>query len=68
MKVAVVGLGAMGMGIAKSSLRAGLDTVGFDVSEDKRSIFSKAGGEVAITSEQAAVDADCLAIVVVNQE
>ncbi len=68
MKVAVVGLGAMGMGIAKSSLRAGLDTVGFDVSEDKRSIFSKAGGEVAIKSEQAAVDSDCLAIVVVNQE
>lgn len=41
MKVAVVGLGAMGMGIAKSSLRAGLDTVGFDVSEDKRSIFGR---------------------------
>ena len=39
MKVAVVGLSAMGMGITKSSLRASLDTVGCDVSEDKRSIF-----------------------------
>ena len=68
MKVAVVGLGAMGMGIAKSSLRAGLDTVGCDVSKDKRSTFSQAGGVVAVTSAQAAVGADCLAIVVVNQE
>jgi 3-hydroxyisobutyrate dehydrogenase len=68
MKVAVVGLGAMGMGIAKSSLRAGLDTVGYDVSEEKRLAFSKAGGVVAATSAKAAVNADCLAIVVVNQE
>lgn len=65
MKVAVAGLGAMGMGIAKSSLRAGLDTVGYDVSEEKRLTFSKAGGVVAATSAKAAVDADCLAIVVV---
>lgn len=68
MKIAVAGLGAMGMGIAKSSLRAGLYTVGYDVSEDKRSTFSEAGGVVAKTSAQAAVDSDCFAIVVVNQE
>jgi putative dehydrogenase len=68
MKVAVIGLGAMGLGIAKSSLRGGLDTVGCDISEAKRSTFSKAGGVVAITPADAAIDADCLAIVVVNQE
>jgi putative dehydrogenase len=41
MKVAVIGLGAMGMGIAKSSLRGGLDTVGCDVSEAKCATFPK---------------------------
>jgi putative dehydrogenase len=68
MKVAVIGLGAMGMGIAKSSLRGGLDTVGCDVSEAKRATFSKAGGGIALTPADAAIGADCLAIVVVNQE
>lgn len=68
MKVAVIGLGAMGMGIAKSSLRGGLDTVGCDVSEAKRATFSKAGGGIALTPAEAAIDADCFAIVVVNQE
>ena len=68
MRVAVIGLGAMGLGIAKTSLRGGLDTVGCDVSEAKRATFSKAGGDVALTPADAAIDADCLAIVVVNQE
>ena len=68
MKVAVIGLGAMGMGIATSSLRGGLDTVGCDVSETQRAAFAKAGGGVAATPADAALDADCLAVVVVNQD
>lgn len=68
MKVAVIGLGAMGMGIATSSLRGGLVTVGCDVSETQRTAFAKAGGSVAETPSDAALDADCLAVVVVNQD
>lgn len=68
MKVAVIGLGAMGMGIATSSLRGGLDTVGCDVSETQCAAFAKAGGGVAATPADAALDADCLAVVVVNQD
>ncbi|MFB0952284.1 MAG: NAD-binding protein [Rhodospirillales bacterium] len=68
MKVAVIGLGAMGMGIATSSLRGGLVTVGCDVSEMQRTAFAKAGGSVAETPSDAALDADCLAVVVVNQD
>ncbi len=68
MKVAVIGLGAMGMGIATSSLRAGLDTVGCDVSEAQRSAFAKTGGGVAATPADAAAGVDCLAVVVVNQD
>lgn len=67
-KVAVVGLGAMGMGIAQSAFRAGLDTTGCDVSAAQRDAFAKSGGLVAGTPAEAATDKDCLAIVVVNQD
>ncbi len=66
-KVAVVGLGAMGMGIAQSALKGGLAVTGCDVSEAARDVFAKAGGAVAKTPAEAAEDATCLAIVVVNQ-
>jgi putative dehydrogenase len=36
MQVAVIGLGAMGMGAAKSCLRAGLPTAGCDLREAAR--------------------------------
>lgn len=68
MKAAVVGLGAMGMGIATSALKAGLDVTGCDVSDDALKVFSSAGGATAKTPAEAAKDADCLAIVVVNMD
>ncbi len=68
MKAAVVGLGAMGMGIATSALKAGLDVTGCDVSDDALKTFSKAGGTTAKTPADAALDVDCLAIVVVNMD
>lgn len=67
-KVAIAGLGAMGMGIATSALRGGLATVGCDVSEAQRAAFASAGGAVAVTAADAATGADILAVVVVNQE
>lgn len=68
MKAAVVGLGAMGMGIATSALKAGLDVTGCDVSDDALKVFSNAGGATAKTPAEAAKVADCLAIVVVNMD
>lgn len=68
MKVAVIGLGAMGMGIAISSLRGGLDTVGCDVSKAQCAAFAETGGSVAATPADAASGVDCLAVVVVNQD
>lgn len=47
MRVAVIGLGAMGMGAARSCLAAGLETVGCDISADARAAFAAAGGAVA---------------------
>ncbi len=65
---AVVGLGAMGMGIACSSLRAGLQTTGCDVSEVQRDAFAAQGGQIGQNLKEAAEGADCLAVVVVNQD
>lgn len=67
-KAAVIGLGAMGMGIACSSLNAGLLTTGCDVSAAQRGAFTAAGGQVGQNPKEAAADADCLAVVVVNQD
>lgn len=44
MAVGVIGLGAMGMGAARSCLAAGLETVGCDLSADARASFEAAGG------------------------
>ncbi|MEQ8322892.1 MAG: NAD-binding protein [Rhodospirillales bacterium] len=68
MKASVVGLGAMGMGIATSALKAGLDVTGCDVSEKALAAFAEAGGKTALTPREAANGADCLAVVVVNQD
>ena len=43
-KSVIVGLGAMGMGIAHSSIRAGLNTFGCDVREETLVALTKAGG------------------------
>lgn len=42
--VGVIGLGSMGMGIARSALRAGLPVRGFDVDADRVEAFATAGG------------------------
>jgi putative dehydrogenase len=68
LKATVIGLGAMGMGIATSALKAGLDVTGCDVADAAVKAFAKAGGKTAKTPAEAAVGADCLAVVVVNQE
>lgn len=67
-KASVIGLGAMGMGIATSALMGGLDVTGCDISEAARQTFADAGGRAAASAASAAAGADCLAVVVVNQD
>ena len=43
--VAVIGLGAMGMGAAQSCVRAGLDTYGVDLSAQARDVLQAAGAK-----------------------
>ncbi len=63
--VAVAGLGSMGMGMAKSLLKADIETYGCDVSKDRLDEFSSAGGNASELSDIAA-EIDCLILVVVN--
>jgi 3-hydroxyisobutyrate dehydrogenase len=68
MKVAVIGLGAMGYGIASSLLRAGLEVRAFDLSAAIRARFTAEGGDARGSAEEAAEDANAIVIVVVNDK
>lgn len=65
-RTALIGLGSMGMGMAKSMLRAGIDVVGCDISQVARQAFVDAGGTVADSVTAAANSADVVFSVVVN--
>lgn len=63
---AVIGLGSMGLGMALSMKRAGLDVVGYDVTPAAVDRFVDEGGRGASTPAAAAKDADIVVSVVVN--
>lgn len=67
-RVGFVGLGAMGLGMAKSLLRAGLQVTGYDVNAAAVDTFVAAGGHRAATVAQAGQDADILLLMVLNAE
>jgi L-threonate 2-dehydrogenase len=65
-KVAVVGLGSMGLGAALSLLRAGVEVVGCDVSLESRSRFESGGGKAVSSLAEAAHGAGAVVVMVVN--
>ncbi|WP_419760126.1 L-threonate dehydrogenase [Acidisoma sp.] len=66
MKAAVIGLGSMGFGMARSLLRAGFSVAGVDVSADAVARFVASGGRAATTPADAAEGAGTVIAVVVN--
>ncbi len=64
--VAVIGLGSMGLGMARSLLRAGFAVRGHDVSDAARRQFEASGGTVAASAAEAAAGAACVIAVVLN--
>ncbi len=66
MKTAVIGLGSMGLGMAKSLLAAGHEVTGCDVSAEAMARFEAMGGAVAKTPATTALGAEVLVIVVLN--
>src|SRR4051794_3853289 len=65
-RVAVIGLGSMGYGMATSLRRAGFDVIGCDVSADSVKRFVADGGRGAATPGEAAQGAGIVVSVVVN--
>src|SRR6202158_3850015 len=65
-RVAVIGLGSMGFGMATSLKRAGFAVTGCDVSAEAVARFVADGGNGARTPEEAAKGADIVVSVVVN--
>jgi 3-hydroxyisobutyrate dehydrogenase len=66
--VAFIGLGSMGLGMAKNLLKHGHTVIGVDPSAPAREAFAAAGGSIAATPAEAAATADVVAIAVVNAQ
>jgi len=66
LKMAVIGLGSMGFGMATSLHRAGFEVTGCDVAAEAVERFVNAGGNGSKTPAQAAKTADVVVSVVVN--
>ena len=66
MKIGLIGLGSMGLGVARSLAAAGLSPKGYDVNPEAVGNLVAAGGSPAVSAADAADDADALVVVVVN--
>lgn len=64
--IAVIGLGSMGLGMARSLIRAGLAVSGCDISEHALASLADAGGKPFSTPAAAVDGADIVVVVVVN--
>jgi 3-hydroxyisobutyrate dehydrogenase len=66
--IAFVGLGSMGLGMAKNLLKHGHRVIGVDPSAAARDAFTAAGGTSAPTPAAAAANADVVIVAVVNSQ
>ncbi len=66
--VAFIGLGSMGLGMAKNLLKHGHKVIGVDPSAAARDAFAKAGGTTEETPSAAAKLADAVIVAVVNAQ
>lgn len=64
--VTVIGLGSMGLGMARSLIRAGYTVTGCDISEAARSRLADSGGTAFASPAEAARGADIVVVVVLN--
>ena len=65
-KVGVIGLGAMGSGMAGSLRRAGFDTAVFDIRTEVAQAFAKEGGTACASLAELGARCDVIVSVVVN--
>ncbi|MBU1307504.1 MAG: NAD-binding protein [Alphaproteobacteria bacterium] len=65
-RIAMIGLGSMGMGMARALLAAGHSVGGYDVTPAATATLATAGGHAAASPGAAAKGADIVVVVVVN--
>lgn len=65
-RIGFVGLGSMGLPMAKNLIAAGFSVRGFDMRQAAMDALAAAGGETAPSAAAAAADADVLILMVVN--
>ncbi len=65
-RVGIVGLGDMGMGMAKNLLEGGFSLTGFDLRESRRVDLEEAGGSRAESSRQVGEQSDVVFVMVLN--
>ncbi|CAM1503523.1 Fc.00g011140.m01.CDS01 [Cosmosporella sp. VM-42] len=68
LKIGVIGLGAMGLGMATCLAKAGFEVTGFDINQEASKRLQDEGGRVAGTPRESSADADLLAIVVATSD
>jgi len=66
--VGLIGLGAMGRGVARNLLRKGFEVHGCDLRREARESFAQDGGRALETPAQVGSDCDALIVLVVNAE
>lgn len=67
-RLAVIGLGAMGLPIAARLLEAGFDVVGVDVAEAARRRFTELGGRVGASTREVPPDVGAVIVLVVTAD
>jgi L-threonate 2-dehydrogenase len=67
-RVGLIGLGAMGQGVAGNLLRAGFEVHGCDVRAEARDAFARAGGHAHASPAQVGAACDVVIVLVVDAE
>ena len=65
-KIGIVGIGDMGIGMAKNLLKNQFELTGFDLREDRQKEFAHSGGKQAVNCREVAGKSDAVFVMVLN--
>jgi len=65
-KIGIIGLGNMGIGMAKNLVKAGFPLSGFDLSEERKKMLSELGGTTVSSIAEVGENSDCVFVMVMN--
>ena len=67
-KVGVIGLGNMGMGMAKNLIKSGFSVIGFDLDDKRLLKLKENGGSTATSAVQVGEETNAVFVMVMNGE